>query len=184
MVCGALITHLVLCRIQLAVSITVVFGTGDVLTEQPVEKKGIKGYDLPRTGRMAFYGGAIWRLAATRWFRFLQAKIVLQNKTLEMVTHVAIDQTFFAPASLFVFLSSMSIVEGSSPSEKLSKSFITALRRNQIVWPFMSLFNFRFVPLDHRVILVNVIPLGWNCYLSDANSSTMVAYASPMQQGI
>jgi protein Mpv17 len=186
-----------------AISITVLFGAGDVLAQQLVEKKSIKGHDFIRTGRMAFYGGgisfelihlfipsakncctAIWRPAATRWFRFLQTKIVFQNKNLEMITRVAIDQTLFAPTSLFVFLSTMSIMEGSNPSEKLSKSYITTLQKNWMVWPFVQLFNFRFVPLDHRVILVNVVSLGWNCYLSYVNSSTVGSYASPMQQSI
>jgi len=30
--------------------------------------------------------------------------------------------------------------------------------------------NFKFVPLEHRVLVVNVISLGWNCYLSYLNS--------------
>lgn len=88
-----------------------------------------------------------------------------------MVARVAVDQTLFAPTSLFIFLSSMAIMEGSSPSEKLEKSYATALTKNWIVWPFVQLINFRFVPLEHRVILVNVISLGWNCYLSYINSS-------------
>jgi protein Mpv17 len=67
-------------------------------------------------------------------------------------------------------LSSMSIMEGSSPSEKLEKSYTTALKRNWMVWPFVQLINFRFVPLEHRVIIVNGILLGWNCYLSYINS--------------
>ncbi|KAH8646024.1 hypothetical protein BGZ60DRAFT_424679 [Tricladium varicosporioides] len=120
---------------------------------------------------MAFYGGAIWRPAASRWFKFLQTRIVLQNKNVEMVARVTIDQTLFAPTSLFVFLSSMSIMEGSSASEKLEKSYTMALKRNWIVWPFVQLINFRFVPLDHRVIVVQVVSLGWNCYLSFINSS-------------
>jgi hypothetical protein len=42
-----------------AISITVLFGAGDVLAQQLVEKKSIKGHDFIRTGRMAFYGGGI-----------------------------------------------------------------------------------------------------------------------------
>lgn len=35
----------------------VLFGTGDVLAQQAVEKKGSDKHDLARTGRMALYGG-------------------------------------------------------------------------------------------------------------------------------
>lgn len=106
----------------------------------------------------------------SRWFRFLQHKVVLRNKNLEMVARVAVDQTLFAPTSLFVFLSSMSVMEGSSLPEKLETSYTTALTRNWMVWPFVQLVNFRFVPLEHRIILVNVVLLGWNSYLSYINS--------------
>jgi protein Mpv17 len=109
--------------------------------------------------------------AATNWFKFLQTKIVLKNKNLEIVARVAADQTLFAPTNLFIFLSSMAIMEGSSPSDKLEKTYTTALQKNWMVWPFVQLINFRFTPLEHRVLLVNVISLGWNCYLSYINSS-------------
>ncbi|KAK0674042.1 hypothetical protein QBC41DRAFT_310226 [Cercophora samala] len=32
-----------------------------------------------------------------------------------------------------------------------------------MVWPFVQLVNFRFVMLEHRVVVVNTILLGWNC---------------------
>jgi protein Mpv17 len=114
---------------------------------------------------------AVFGPAATNWFKFLQTKIVLKNKNLEIVARVAADQTLFAPTNLFVFLSSMAIMEGSSPTEKLDKTYANALQKNWMVWPFVQLINFRFIPLEHRVLLVNVISLGWNCYLSYINSS-------------
>lgn len=61
-------------------------------------------------------------------------------------------------------------MEGTSPKEKLEKSYWTALTSNWMVWPFIQVVNFKFVPLHHRVLLVNVISLGWNCYLSWINS--------------
>jgi hypothetical protein len=38
----------------------VLFGAGDTLAQQAVEKKGFKNHDLIRTGRMAAYGGCEW----------------------------------------------------------------------------------------------------------------------------
>jgi protein Mpv17 len=116
------------------------------------------------------YVTVIFGPAATTWFKFLQNKIVLKNKNLEIVTRVAADQTLFASTNLFVFLSSMALMEGSSPRDKLEKSYKTALQKNWMVWPFIQLLNFRFTPLHHRVLVVNVISLGWNCYLSYINS--------------
>jgi protein Mpv17 len=60
----------------------------------------------------------------------------------------------------------MAIMEGRSPREKLEKTYKSALQKNWMVWPFVQLGNFTMVPLEHRVMVVNVISLGWNCYLS------------------
>jgi protein Mpv17 len=113
---------------------------------------------------------AIFGPVATTWFKFLQNKIILPNKNLEIVARVAVDQTVFASINLFCFLSSMAIMEGSNPKDKLESTYWQALSKNWMIWPFIQMINFKFVPLHHRVLLVNVISLGWNCYLSYLNS--------------
>ncbi|KAH8594631.1 sym-1 [Bisporella sp. PMI_857] len=153
-----------------SITTAVLFATGDTMAQQLVEKKGLKNHEYARTGRMALYGGAIFGPAATTWFKFLQNKIVLRNKNAEIVARVAADQTIFASTNLFVFLSSMAIMEGSSPQKKLDSTYWNALTKNWMVWPFVQAVNFKFVPLHHRVLVVNVISLGWNCYLSFLNS--------------
>ena len=64
----------------------------------------------------------------------------------------------------------MAIMEGSDPKEKLSKSYIPGLKANYMVWPLVQSINFKFVPLDLRVLVVNIVSLGWNCFLSYLNS--------------
>jgi protein Mpv17 len=100
----------------------------------------------------------------------LQNKVVLKNKNTEILARVACDQGIFAGANLFVFLSSMAIMEGTSPKDKLEKSYWPALTTNWMIWPFVQAINFKLVPLHHRVLVVNVVSLGWNCYLSYLNS--------------
>lgn len=120
---------------------------------------------------------AIFGPAATTWFKFLQNNVVLKNKNLETVARVGLDQTVFASTNLFCFLSSMALMEGSSPKDKLESTYWTALSKNWMVWPFVQAINFTIVPLHHRVLVVNVISLGWNCYLSFLNSQGPVAAA-------
>ena len=73
---------------------------------------------------------------------------------------VAADQVVFAPIQLTVFLSSMAIMEGSDPVEKWRNSFVPSYKANLIVWPFVQGINFTFVPLELRVLVVNVVSLG------------------------
>lgn len=87
------------------------------------------------------------------------------------LARVACDQLVFAPTFIGVFLSSMAVLEGSPVRDKLDRSYRSALTTNWMIWPFVQLVNFKLVPLEHRVLFVNVISIGWNCYLSYLNSS-------------
>ncbi|KAF4553108.1 Mpv17 / PMP22-like protein 1 [Elsinoe fawcettii] len=154
-----------------AVTTAVLFATGDAMAQQLVEKKGLANQDFGRTARMTLYGGAVFGPAATKWFGFLQRKVVIPGRpNLEILARVGLDQTVFASTNLFCFLSSMAIMEGSDPKEKLDSTYKTALTKNWMVWPWIQMTNFKFVPLQHRVLVVNVVSLGWNCYLSFLNS--------------
>ncbi|KAL9614515.1 MAG: hypothetical protein Q9167_000965, partial [Letrouitia subvulpina] len=76
-----------------------------------------------------------------------------------MIARVATDQTVFASTNLFCFLSSMAIMEGTSPKDKLDSTYRTALAKNWMVWPWVQAANFTLVPLEHRVMVVNIVAL-------------------------
>lgn len=112
---------------------------------------------------------AIFGPIATNWFKFLQNKVVLKNKNLEMAARVAADQCIVAPINLGLFLTTMSVLEGTDPKKKLEANYSTALQKNYMIWPAVQAVNFKLVPLEHRVLVVNIVSLGWNCYLSYLN---------------
>lgn len=144
-----------------AASTCFLFAFGDVLAQQVVEKRGFSQHTLARTGRMALYGGCVFGPGATLWYQFLQRKIVIPGKpNLEIVARVATDQSVFATTNLFLFLSSMSIMEGTDPKAKLEASYWEALKKNWMVWPPAQFINFKYVPLEYRVLVVNGISIG------------------------
>ncbi|KAL8884397.1 MAG: hypothetical protein Q9205_007415 [Flavoplaca limonia] len=153
-----------------SVTTAVLFATGDVMAQQGVERVGLDKHNFARTGRMALYGGAVFGPAATTWFKFLQNRINLANANATIAARVLTDQTVFASTNLFCFLSSMAIMEGTSPKDKLDAAYWPALQKNWMLWPAVQAINFKLVPLHHRVLVVNVVSLGWNCYLSYINS--------------
>ncbi|KIW17783.1 hypothetical protein PV08_04978 [Exophiala spinifera] len=154
-----------------AVTTAVLFGAGDTLAQQAVEKKGFSNHDVTRTGRMVLYGGCIFGPAATKWYQILQKHINFQSHNLTIAARVAADQLIFSTCHLALFLSSMSFLEGSDPKKKLEKSYWSGLKANWAVWPAVQAVNFKLVPLEHRVLVVNIVSLGWNCFLSWLNSS-------------
>lgn len=103
---------------------------------------------------------AVFGPAATTWFGILQRHVVLKSVATTTVARVAADQILFAPIQLTCFLSSMAIMEGSDPVEKWHNAFEPAYKANLMVWPFVQGANFAFVPLELRVLVVNVVSLG------------------------
>lgn len=106
---------------------------------------------------------AVFGPAATTWFKFLQNRINLKNPNTTIAARVLADQCVFASTNLFVFLSSMAIMEGTSPKDKLESTYTTALSKNWMVWPWVQAINFKLVPLEHRVLVVNIVSLGKCC---------------------
>ena len=44
--------------------------------------------------------------------------------------------------------------------KKLRDNWLQGLKANWTVWPGVQLVNFRFVPLEHRLLVVNLVSLG------------------------
>ena len=157
------------------------------MCQQAVERKGLDKQDLSRTGRMALYGGgmillfdqvphflsaglqnplltsrltAVFGPGATLWYKFLQRRIALKSENATIAARVLVDQSVFASTNLFLFLSSMAYMEGTDPKEKLNSTYWNALQKNWMVWPAVQAINFKLVPLEHRVLVVNIVSLG------------------------
>lgn len=131
------------------------------MAQQGVERKGFRNHEIGRTARMALYGGCVFGPAATTWFSFLQRSIRIPSRpNLQILARVAADQCVFASTNLFVFLSSMAMMEGSDPKKKLESTYFNALQKNWMLWPVVQFTNFKFVPLQHQVLVVNVVSLG------------------------
>lgn len=54
----------------------------------------------------------------------------------------------------------MAILEGKDPAKKIASTYTDTLSANWTVWPLVQTVNFKFVPLDGRVLFVNFVSLG------------------------
>jgi hypothetical protein len=81
---------------------------------------------------------------------------------------VALDQIVFAPALIFGYLAIVARFNGKSWKEfkeDLKKTFRKIMINNYKVWPIVSLFNFKFVPVHLRVLVSNIVGFFWTIYL-------------------
>ncbi|KAK6528807.1 Protein required for ethanol metabolism [Orbilia ellipsospora] len=147
----------------------VLFGAGDVVAQQAVERHGAN-HDFLRTARMTAWGGCFFGPVVVQWYKLLTRVKIPGRPNAELVARVAADQLIFTPINLACFFTGMTLLEGGDPKEKLQNSYWSTLKTNLILWPTVQLVNFKFVPLEHRLLVVNVVSLGWNSYLSYVNT--------------
>ncbi|KAF9261715.1 hypothetical protein L218DRAFT_961199 [Marasmius fiardii PR-910] len=146
------------------------FGAGDIVAQQAVEGKG-KDHDFTRTGRLIFYGGALFGPAMTKWYQFLN-RIKFASPTRAIIYRVWLDQAILTPGAVAFFFGSMSILEG-KPEEawpRIQSAYAPTLIRNWGVFVPTQIINFSIVPHHLRFVVVSVVSLFWNTYLSITNA--------------
>ncbi len=105
------------------------------------------------------------------WYIILD-KLVKGSGGTVALRKMLLDQCIWAPAFLGMFFSVVNILDGKNASEIkniLKKDYVDALKVNYAVWPAVQLLNFYFVPMRHRVMVVNFVALFWNTYLAYAS---------------
>ncbi|KAH7337459.1 sym-1 [Rhizoctonia solani] len=143
------------------------FGTGDIVAQQLVDRKGVKDHDWVRTGRLSLYGGAVFAPIVVNWYVLLD-RIPIKSKPAVVASRVALDQFAFAPIAVGLFFTCTGLMEGKSVEQvkkKLESSYKDTLIANWVSWG-MSRVGWDFIPLHHRLLAVNAISIPWNAFLS------------------
>ncbi|CAL0331033.1 unnamed protein product [Lupinus luteus] len=102
--------------------------------------------------------------------KFIRLKLHLMPTSAHAIaTKVAMDGMIFGPVHLFVFFSYMGLCSGKTipqVKEELKKNFLPALILEGGVWPFVQVFNFRYVPVKYQLLYVNLFCLVDSAFLS------------------
>ncbi|XP_040455301.1 protein Mpv17 [Falco naumanni] len=204
-------------------------GAGDMIAQQLVERRGLRGHNGPRTLKMTAIGFCFVGPVVGSWYKILDRLIPGTTKVVA-VKKMVLDQGAFAPCFLGCFLAITGAMNGLSVEEnwsKIQQDYMDALLTNYCVsavsrcrrvlwghgvpcrvpphtcplsltsgaamgsvgrpeqrwawcwqglfttvsfsaqiWPPVQIANFYFVPLKHRLAVVQCIAIVWNCYLS------------------
>ncbi|KAK9323624.1 hypothetical protein V1517DRAFT_91964 [Lipomyces orientalis] len=147
------------------------FGAGDVVAQTLSPDPALKGkYDYIRTGRMCFHGGVVFAPVVIQWYKLVSTRIVIPGRPmLEALARMAVDQTVWAPVGIASFYVSMGVLQLHSwdqIKEDLRTKWWRTMVGNYAVWPAVQFVNFRIVPLDYRLMFVNIVSIAWNAFLS------------------
>lgn len=138
---------------------------GDVIAQKGLESKE---YDKMRAARMTAMGIMIGPSVHV-WYLTLERFLGKKKDLRTGLTKVAIDQLLFAPIVLVVFISTLSTLEGKSLSEiqtKVRAEFKDLIIANYKLWPAVQVINFTLVPVEYRVLFLQVVAVGWNTFLA------------------
>ena len=147
--------------------IGILIGIGDCCSQQIVERRGRK-HDFTRTFGMMSIGFFIIGPTMRYWYIFLDSTIK-GKRTIDAMKKVAMDQTIFAPCIIATFFTTTGLLFGKTQAEiesKFRNQYLKTLLTNYYIWPVIQTINFNFVPLQHRVFVVNFVAIFWNTYLS------------------
>ena len=106
---------------------------------------------------------------AMRYWYILLDNTIKGTRTIDAMKKVLMDQTIFAPCIIATFFGTTGLLFGKTQAEikaKFRNQYLSTLLTNYYIWPAVQTINFNFVPLQHRVFVVNFIAIFWNTYLS------------------
>ncbi|TPX60727.1 hypothetical protein PhCBS80983_g01629 [Powellomyces hirtus] len=142
---------------------------GDIIAQKVDSSPDHPEWDPKRTARLGLYGTLIAAPLTHGWYKVLDARVGAGMDFATSVKKVTADQILAATPFTALFFVCNSAAEGCTKAEiknRLSNNLWPTLKANWAVWPAALLINFRFVPLKLRLLVVNVLGLGWGTYLS------------------
>ena len=125
-------------------------------------------YDWQRTGRMMVWGSVFFAPLGHAWYNFLDRFVRTVGKK-AIAQKVVLDMLIFAPPSSFGFFTFNNVLSGQSFDEATNdawKKLPTTLLANYAVWPGIQVITFGYIPLQYRVLFINVMYVGWSMFLS------------------
>lgn len=146
----------------------VLFATGDTIAQQLVEKRGSR-HDVPRTFRLALYGGCVFSPLASLWFGKVLERVQFASKPANIATKVALDQGIASPAFIALFFGLITLMNGKTTEEakhKVQENWWPTLKTAWGLWIPVQALNMAVVPPNQRLLFVNVVSIFWNTFLS------------------
>nr|XP_036865338.1 protein Mpv17 isoform X6 [Manis javanica] len=125
-------------------------GLGDIISQQLVERRGLREHQAGRTLTMASLGCGFVGPVVGGWYKVLD-RLIPGTAKVDALKKMLLDQGGFAPCFLGSFL---------------PLDYPDALITNYYLWPAVQLANFYLVPLHYRLAVVQCVAVIWNSYLS------------------
>ncbi|XP_062592615.1 mpv17-like protein 2 [Saccostrea cucullata] len=145
---------------------------GDVLTqtlEISMDKENKQKFCWYRTERMLAVGMALGPFAHVWYSKIVDKLVPGVASTQTALKKILADQLVAGPFFCSGFFFGMGLLEGKGGEgavAEVKQKFLPVYMIDWCVWPPAQFINFRFLPVEFRVIYVACITLCWNTFLS------------------
>ncbi|KAF4323600.1 hypothetical protein BBO99_00001955 [Phytophthora kernoviae] len=150
------------------VTSAILFGVGDRIAQRiegsETDDNGDKDdsadrHGLKRTARMVLWGGVLFAPIGHAWYNFLE-KAVRGTTRAAVAKKIAADQLLFSPPLSLTFFTYAGVSEGKPLREAVETAVAKlppTLAVNWTVWPLVHVCTFGFVPLEYRILFINLM---------------------------
>jgi len=141
------------------------FLLGDIIAQTLITKGD---FDFFRLFRLSSFGFLIHGSTSHYFYGFLDGKIPGTTAPI-VAAKVFIDQVLWNPIFGIMFFSYVAALESKGLQyviDKTKNELMTQVYGSWKVWPIAHTINFRFIPSSQRVLYINSIQIGYNCFLS------------------
>ena len=145
------------------------FCTGDAIAQNVDGTIRRRGYDSKRALGAAVWGGLIFAPIAHVYYNRVLSYYIPGTSTAAVLTKVAIDQTIWGVMINSAYLSYAALWNGGTTDDARSaveNKIWNVMKANWLIWPAVQIVNFKFVPEPLQVPFINVVVIGWSCYLA------------------
>jgi len=147
-----------------------ILSTGDVIAQKFVE--GRTDIEATRVLRFGTIGCFLIAPVIRGWYLSLERVVTplrVPNAFAATLAKVSLDQLAFAPIFNVVLISIIGLSQGETVAKieaKLKREYMDVLITGWKLWPAVQMANFFLVPFNLRPLVVGVVALVWNTYMS------------------
>jgi len=185
-----------------AATASFIFFVSDSATQYLMDPDG--AYELVRAG-----SGAAFGVVATSWLHywwgFLEAFVgkripAASHRLANTLAKVVVDQGLGAPFYIFMYYVTTNFIQDisaqpkekgkssrtvfSETCERAAEMLPPTMMRHWTLWPAVHTVNFYFFPLHHRVLVQNMVLVGWSGYLSHLNNGGLMTPTEEVEETI
>ena len=152
-----------------AVNTCLLVGAGDVAAQLLIKRRcTLDSYDFTCSARYFGIGLAFLGPTMHVWYSGLD-KVFVTSTLRAAVSKMLCDQLLFLPVYVVGIIIVMGVLRLESKTqilEQISQDYVQIMKTSYQIWPLIQIANFYFVPLKHRILVMNLVGLVYNTYVA------------------